>query len=227
MRSRASGRCRSQAPGRPVGAPGGRPQAAQRTGAGWPVGQRCPALRPTPAPAPCQRLRCWRATPSWWPTSAWERPAANNAPARRPIPSKAWRHPDRGRCRARRLGSGRHAAETTPVTSSEGTTSLSGSGRRPASLAPLAGLEPAPYGLEVDPQLSASSRGVPFLLLMSGIGSSRYGPDRCRVVPGGMTNGMTEPPRLGRGEQEPHDGMRGGRAEVAGVAPQLLTRVGQ
>ena len=39
--------------------------------------------------------------------------------------------------------------------------------------------------------------------------------------------GMTEPPRLGQGEQEAHDGMRGGRAEVGGVAPQLLTRVGQ
>src|SRR5512133_3749524 len=41
--------------------------------------------------AACQRLTFWRATPSWWATSAWVWPAANSAPACRRTPSKAWR----------------------------------------------------------------------------------------------------------------------------------------
>ena len=42
--------------------------------------------------------------------------------------------------------------------------------------APLAGLEPAPYGLEVDPSSSRSCCRVPFSLVRSGGSSSRYSP---------------------------------------------------
>jgi len=42
--------------------------------------------------------------------------------------------------------------------------------------APLAGLEPAPYGLEVDPRPSTPSRVVPSLLVRSGGSSSRCAP---------------------------------------------------
>src|SRR5512132_4466797 len=62
--------------------------------------------------------------------------------------------------------------------------------RGPAVLAPPAGLEPAPYGLEVGQRLSEPSRGVPLSLVRFGTSSAWWRP----VVPvsrGGMTSGMT------------------------------------
>ena len=63
----------------------------ERRGAG-PVGPRlASACSPPACQRACQRLTFWRATPSWWATSAWVWPAANSAPACRRTPSKAWR----------------------------------------------------------------------------------------------------------------------------------------
>src|SRR5215216_6765866 len=47
--------------------------------------------RPPACQRACQRLTFWRATPSSRATSAWERPAANSAPACMRMCSKAWR----------------------------------------------------------------------------------------------------------------------------------------
>src|SRR6266511_839228 len=63
---------------------------AQRLVDGGTLGLRQARVRPG-GTAACQRLAFWRATPSWWATSAWERPAANSAPACMRMCSNAWR----------------------------------------------------------------------------------------------------------------------------------------
>ena len=65
------------------------------------------------------------------------------------------------------------------------------------TFAPLAGLEPATYGLEVDPRRSGPSRRVLFSLVRSGAPSADAALS-CGVVCGGMTKGMTAPPRAWR-----------------------------